>query len=797
MASNRFDDALASARWERRDAVYFAAVRERQQLKESLRDKELAEWRASRALTLANAELDQMRAAVRELSSKQQEQEEQLRQQRAQREAELAQLRSEEEERRQHASLLRAEHELNALRRRRQAEDAAQLEQHEADSPSPPPLSEMEQLQEVAHALDVHERRREFLAAAAPLAAAGAATWQHEPHEAWQHEPRGITQHEARGITQPTPATASKAAHAPPPQRASPRRVPPGPTAMAPLVVASSPMPMMPARDVWPSHVLEHLAAVQADAAAAREAAVEVHSNVVARALCGPLADAEDEASTLRTALDGLQARQRRLAVSLLAMHVKGRAERRISATKLEAAETKLEAAETKLEAAETKLEAAERRGAERLAGIYREAACAEATTCCVLSELRLEEGCGRSAQVLEALEALLADTADAHRSLSVRADGWRQRAETGELAVEELTTLLEEREAAVAKAEQRLQDERRALVTAAREASMREHMAVADEVECMRSEAAARAEAHKTTLMQLEKAANGAAARAERAESALSVASRAYMEELGALEVQHRTTLEHAAAQTTQLKLEGEQAAAAGRALSDALAEVEATVVVLEDAMADVQRQQQVAEQSVLATRLQMRNGIGALEVRLATWPRGRAACKCSRWRPPPHRCGWPRGSAERSWPRSRRRRLLSRYNSGQGAPPSSRSSVRCSARLSPMPMRSQQQQSRRSRLSRLSWPPPIEAQFELRASSSASRSAWRRPQPRSQPSLRRRRRRRQPGTVRSGSCSRRSMRSIASSSRRSMRSNGCTRQSARCFAWPSWRRRRRRSAH
>lgn len=775
MASNRFDDALASARWERRDAVYFAAVRERQQLKESLRDKELAEWRSSRALTLANAELDQMRAAVRELSSKQQEQEEQLRQQRAQREAELAQLRSEEEERRQHASLLRAEHELNALRRRRQAEDAAQLEQHEADSPSPPPLSEMEQLQEVAHALDVHERRREFLAAAAPLAAAGAATWQHEPHEAWQHE--------ARGITQPTPATASKAAHAPPPQRASPRRVPPGPTAMAPSVVASSPMPMMPARDVWPSHVLEHLAAVQADAAAAREVAVEVHSDVVARALCGPLADAEDEASMLRTALDGLQARQRRLAVSLLAMHVKGRAERRISATKLEAAETKLEAAE--------------RRGAERLAGIYREAACAEATTCCVLSELRLEEGCGRSAQVLEALEALLADTADAHRSLSVRADGWRQRAETGELAIEELTTLLEEREAAVAKAEQRLQDERRALVTAAREASMREHMAVADEVECMRSEAAARAEAHKTTLMQLEKAANAAAARAERAESALSVASRAYMEELGALEVQHRTTLEHAAAQTTQLKLEGEQAAAAGRALSDALAEVEATVVVLEDAMADVQRQQQVAEQSVLATRLQMRNGIGALEVRLATWPRGRAACKCSRWRPPPHRCGWPRGSAERSWPRSRRRRLLSRYNSGQGAPPSSRSSVRCSARLSPMPMRSQQQQSRRSRLSRLSWPPPIEAQFELRASSSASRSAWRRPQPRSQPSLRRRRRRRQPGTVRSGSCSRRSMRSIASSSRRSMRSNGCTRQRARCFAWPSWRRRRRRSAH
>lgn len=775
MASNRFDDALASARWERRDAVYFAAVRERQQLKESLRDKELAEWRSSRALTLANAELDQMRAAVRELSSKQQEQEEQLRQQRAQREAELAQLRSEEEERRQHASLLRAEHELNALRRRRQAEDAAQLEQHEADSPSPPPLSEMEQLQEVAHALDVHERRREFLAAAAPLAAAGAATWQHEPHEAWQHE--------ARGITQPTPATASKAAHAPPPQRASPRRVPPGPTAMAPSVVASSPMPMMPARDVWPSHVLEHLAAVQADAAAAREVAVEVHSDVVARALCGPLADAEDEASMLRTALDGLQARQRRLAVSLLAMHVKGRAERRISATKLEAAETKLEAAE--------------RRGAERLAGIYREAACAEATTCCVLSELRLEEGCGRSAQVLEALEALLADTADAHRSLSVRADGWRQRAETGELAIEELTTLLEEREAAVAKAEQRLQDERRALVTAAREASMREHMAVADEVESMRSEAAARAEAHKTTLMQLEKAANAAAARAERAESALSVASRAYMEELGALEVQHRTTLEHAAAQTTQLKLEGEQAAAAGRALSDALAEVEATVVVLEDAMADVQRQQQVAEQSVLATRLQMRNGIGALEVRLATWPRGRAACKCSRWRPPPHRCGWPRGSAERSWPRSRRRRLLSRYNSGQGAPPSSRSSVRCSARLSPMPMRSQQQQSRRSRLSRLSWPPPIEAQFELRASSSASRSAWRRPQPRSQPSLRRRRRRRQPGTVRSGSCSRRSMRSIASSSRRSMRSNGCTRQSARCFAWPSWRRRRRRSAH
>ena len=590
MASNRFDEALSSARWERRDAVYFAAVRERQQLKESLRDKELAEWRASRALTLANDELEQMRAAVRELSSKQQEQEEQLRQQRAQREAELAQLRSEEEERRQHASLLRAEHELNALRRRRQAEDAAQLEQHEADSPSPRPPSEMEQLHEVAHALDVHERRREILAAAAPLAAAGAATWQHEP----------------RGITQPTPATASKAVHAPPPQRASSWSVPPGPTAMAPFVVASSPMPMMPARDVWPSHVLEHLAAVQADAAVARESAVEAHSDVVARVLCGPLEDAEYETSTLRTALDGLRARQRRLAVSLLAMHLKGRAERRNSATKLEAAE---------------------RRGAERLAGIYREAACAEATMRCVLSELQLEEGCGRSAQVLEALEALLADTADAHRSLSVRADGWRQRAETGELAVEELTTLLEEREAAVAKADQRLLDERRALVTAAREASMREHMAVADEVESMRSEAAARSEAHKSTLEQLEKAANAAAARAERAESALSVASRAYMAELEALEVQHRTTREHAAAQTTQLKLEGAQAAAAGSALSDALAEVEATVAELEDAMLGVQRQQQVAEQSVLATRLQMRNGIGALEVRLATWlpaPRG-----------------------------------------------------------------------------------------------------------------------------------------------------------------------------
>ena len=601
MASNRFDEALSSARWERRDAVYFAAVRERQQLKESLRDKELAEWRASRALTLANDELEQMRAAVRELSSKQQEQEEQLRQQRAQREAELAQLRSEEEERRQHASLLRAEHELNALRRRRQAEDAAQLEQHEADSPSPRPPSEMEQLHEVAHALDVHERRREILAAAAPLAAAGAATWQHEP----------------RGITQPTPATASKAVHAPPPQRASPRSVPPGPTAMAPFVVASSPMPMMPARDVWPSHVLEHLAAVQADAAVARESAVEAHSDVVARVLCGPLEDAEYETSTLRTALDGLRARQRRLAVSLLAMHLKGRAERRNSATKLEAERRN----------SATNLEAAERRGAERLAGIYREAACAEATMRCVLSELQLEEGCGRSAQVLEALEALLADTADAHRSLSVRADGWRQRAETGELAVEELTTLLEEREAAVAKADQRLLDERRALVTAAREASMREHMAVADEVESMRSEAAARSEAHKSTLEQLEKAANAAAARAERAESALSVASRAYMAELEALEVQHRTTREHAAAQTTQLKLEGAQAAAAGSALSDALAEVEATVAELEDAMLGVQRQQQVAEQSVLATRLQMRNGIGALEVRLATWlpaPRG-----------------------------------------------------------------------------------------------------------------------------------------------------------------------------
>ena len=50
----------------------------------------------------------------------------------------------------------------------------------------------------------------------------------------------------------------------------------------------------------------------QADAAVARESAVEAHSDVVARVLCGPLEDAEYETSTLRTALDGLRARQRR-----------------------------------------------------------------------------------------------------------------------------------------------------------------------------------------------------------------------------------------------------------------------------------------------------------------------------------------------------------------------------------------------------------------------------------------------------------------------------------------------------
>ena len=64
------------------DEIYFEAVRERQKLKEELRDRELTSERASRALTVANAELDRMREAMRQVSAqqRQQQQEEEERQ---------------------------------------------------------------------------------------------------------------------------------------------------------------------------------------------------------------------------------------------------------------------------------------------------------------------------------------------------------------------------------------------------------------------------------------------------------------------------------------------------------------------------------------------------------------------------------------------------------------------------------------------------------------------------------------------------------------------------------------------
>ena len=167
---SRFASALDSARWERRDAVYFTAVRERQQLKESLRDKELAQERTSRALALANAELDRMRAAMLELTTKQQIQEDGLQQQRAEQQAEL--MRAEDELLRQQraaseqSASKRAEEERRVLRRRRQLEDENAFEerarQHRAEAESEAhEVDEVARLHEVARALDEHARQRQ------------------------------------------------------------------------------------------------------------------------------------------------------------------------------------------------------------------------------------------------------------------------------------------------------------------------------------------------------------------------------------------------------------------------------------------------------------------------------------------------------------------------------------------------------------------------------------------------------------------------------------------------------------
>ena len=64
--SDRWDAAMSTARWDRRDAVYMEAVRERQNLRQELRDRELSGERTSRALTLANVEVDRLREAMRQ-----------------------------------------------------------------------------------------------------------------------------------------------------------------------------------------------------------------------------------------------------------------------------------------------------------------------------------------------------------------------------------------------------------------------------------------------------------------------------------------------------------------------------------------------------------------------------------------------------------------------------------------------------------------------------------------------------------------------------------------------------------
>ena len=48
---------MSNARMEKREAVYFEAVRERQELKEELRDASLSVWRRDAALARAGIEV--------------------------------------------------------------------------------------------------------------------------------------------------------------------------------------------------------------------------------------------------------------------------------------------------------------------------------------------------------------------------------------------------------------------------------------------------------------------------------------------------------------------------------------------------------------------------------------------------------------------------------------------------------------------------------------------------------------------------------------------------------------------
>ena len=64
-SASRWERALATAHWDRRDAVYFEAVRERQTLKEELRDTALTGERTTRALSAAQEELHRLRETMR------------------------------------------------------------------------------------------------------------------------------------------------------------------------------------------------------------------------------------------------------------------------------------------------------------------------------------------------------------------------------------------------------------------------------------------------------------------------------------------------------------------------------------------------------------------------------------------------------------------------------------------------------------------------------------------------------------------------------------------------------------
>ena len=77
MQDARWESALASARWDRRDAVYFEAVRERQALREQLREHDVAAQRNSHALALANGEVDRLREVLQQQQQQWQAQQQQ------------------------------------------------------------------------------------------------------------------------------------------------------------------------------------------------------------------------------------------------------------------------------------------------------------------------------------------------------------------------------------------------------------------------------------------------------------------------------------------------------------------------------------------------------------------------------------------------------------------------------------------------------------------------------------------------------------------------------------------------